>query len=136
MHTIFARSMLSRNGKKASDARATFDSFLLHSSFSASVRNAGTSSYLRLNGSKGCDFSFMIFMKRGHRHKTYIDLKYSNGISLPTVPLTKLSTALDISARLTPFLNFIDVTLGCCRNHLKYGNYNNSFGPKFRETKF
>lgn len=44
-----ARSMLSRNGKKASDASATCDNCLAQSARCASVKNAGTSSYIDSN---------------------------------------------------------------------------------------
>lgn len=110
--TIFARSILSRNGKKASEASATLDNFLIHSLFSKSVRNLGTSSNLRNESDQ----------KRNStsNYNTHIDWKKSSGMSFPTVPFTKLSIAFDISALFTPFLNFIDVTVGCCLNHLEY----------------
>lgn len=90
-HTNFARSMLSLNGKNASDAKATPVNLEAHCLRSSAVKNSGTSSN--------------------------IDLNWASGKSFPIVPSTKLSMALEISARLTPALNFIDKTRGWCRSH-------------------
>lgn len=94
-----ARSMLSRNGKNASEANATPDNCWAHSRRSASVSGAGAAPFSKYDSNCFC------------------------GKSLPTVPSTKLSIALEISARFTPALNFSEVTRGCWRNHLLNGNH-------------
>lgn len=129
MVTLLALSTLSLKGKKASELKQTPVKVEIHCFLSSGVSSSGgcsnrafhcsSSSWKQLNTTWKYQYTFK---------NKFTDSRLNNPVrvvqtlqvcilAFSKVPLTYWSTALEISARFTPALNFMPRTRGWCLSH-------------------